>query len=56
MGIAYITDHLPYYLRNFNIAIGGNFTHNNYQAVGYRGLAGYPGIGVFSQNGVKDSI
>jgi hypothetical protein len=56
MGIANITDYFPHYLRNLNIAISGNLAKNNYQAIGYRCLAGNPGIRVFFQNGVKNGI
>jgi hypothetical protein len=48
MGIAYISDYLPHYLGDFNIAIGSNLTHNNYQAIGYRRLTGYPAIWILT--------
>ncbi|GAI76219.1 unnamed protein product, partial [marine sediment metagenome] len=54
--IAYIANHLSYYLGNFNIAIGGNLTHNDYQTIGYRCLTGYLGIWVFAQNVIQNGI
>ena len=54
--IADAADDLPGDGGNVHIAVGGNFTHDEYHTGGGDGLAGHAGVGVFFENGVQYAV